>query len=54
MLYGVFAQIFVYKNLSIYFRFFPLRRTLMSPLEFSEKLTETIGKELAPLANGSH
>ena len=41
MLYDVFAQIFFYTNLSIFFRFFPLLRTLISSLEFSGKLLET-------------
>ena len=43
MLCGVFAQIIFYTNLSIYYLsiFFPLLRTLMSSLEFSEKLSET-------------
>ena len=55
MLYDVFAQMFFYTNLSIYFRFFPLLRTLISPLEFSGKLLEhTIGKRHAPLARDNH
>ena len=47
---------FFHTNLSIYFRFFSLLGTLMSPVwNFrNNSRKQTIGKERAPLASDNH